>query len=497
MPKYTNSKHTRGVNYVEIDGITYKRTGVIVPLASVSHVAANDVKLLYVNSCSAAAYGEQIIAPGGSVTIPTTQRNFQFKFDGNTPGDTGQIVLSSPAGTCDVDLRVNPAGNLLFDTLSTGSVSAYEFTTIGETLYYVDCNSFQYNITFSGVGSYIFSASNLGSIAPPAGGGGAGGGVGLSRQYLANPSGGLTVEPLSAVRSGWNGTNHSAGVAASPTTLIGNTCADCYIGFNYQVDTTIGDSTTPSLSTRHTVDALSASNYADLSQTWSEVYDTVNNAFVYRLSGSTDWGGLTAAGGYGYDVGGSPNGIAAPGHGINFVIEPTFTETDYAYSGGNVRTDVHGGGAHIRVDRYNATDHYYRLYVDAGDVTTTGGTVSAAEISIIVPHTAYDAAKPWGYDLYDHSNVTSHPDFVASPRNIDFNAPEKQPGHNRPKQLWYEFQVDTGSGTDVFFMVSTGDMTDGNSRNNIIYQLSFRGIAASTDTLMAIKAIYAPAEVMY
>jgi hypothetical protein len=200
---------------------------------------------------------------------------------------------------------------------------------------------------------------------------------------------------------------------------------------------------------------------------------------------------LTANGGYGYDVGGSPNGIAAPGHGINFVIEPTFTETDWVQSGGNIRTDVHGGGAHIRVDRYNATDHYYRLYVDAGDVTTTSGTTSAAEISIIAPHTAYNASKPWGYDLYDHSNVTSHPDYTASPRNIDFNAPGKG-GIPRPKQLWYEFQVDTGSGTDVFFMISTGDGMDVNPRNNIIYQLSFRGIAASGDTLMAIKAIHAP-----
>lgn len=177
MPKYTNSIHTRGVKFVEIDGITYKKTGRVRPLNSVPWVPDANVKRLYVDSCSAADFGEQVLSNGGTVTIPSTQTDFQFKFDSSNVGDTGTVKLSSPQGTCDVVVAVGATGNTVWDTGSNGAPNNVEFTNIGQTLTYTDCNNYEYAIRYAAKGSTIFNIKNQGRGAGSGGGGTSGGGT--------------------------------------------------------------------------------------------------------------------------------------------------------------------------------------------------------------------------------------------------------------------------------------------------------------------------------
>lgn len=172
MPKYTNSRHTQGIQFVEIDGVSYRKTGNFKSISSVTHVPDEDVKLLYVDSCSAADFGQQELTNGSTVDIPETQQEFQIKFDG-VAGDTANVVLKNAAGDCNIEVSVNVAGQLVWDS-GTGGV-AYTFTTIGEVLNYTDCNGNTYDVVYAGTGSWFItvkltsrSSSGGGSTGGPA-----------------------------------------------------------------------------------------------------------------------------------------------------------------------------------------------------------------------------------------------------------------------------------------------------------------------------------------
>ena len=166
MPKYTNSKITKGSNFVEIDGVSYRKTGNYKLLTSVPVVPDASVKLLYVDSCSAAAFGEQQLSDGGFVTIPASQSEFQVKFDG-TAGDSATLQLQdASSGPCNVTLTVNPAGNLLWED---GAGFSFEFTSVGQVLNYTDCNGNTYDVSYAGTGSWIIRVySTSKSTTPPA-----------------------------------------------------------------------------------------------------------------------------------------------------------------------------------------------------------------------------------------------------------------------------------------------------------------------------------------
>lgn len=171
MPKYTNSRHTQGIQFVEIDGVSYRKTGNFKSISSVTHVPDEDVKLLYVDSCSGADFGQQELTNGSTVDIPETQQEFQIKFDGGA-GDVANVVLKNTAGDCNIEVSVNVAGQLVWDS-GTGGV-AYTFTTIGEVLNYTDCNNNTYDVVYAGTGSWIITVKKTGNSGSSSGGGGGG-----------------------------------------------------------------------------------------------------------------------------------------------------------------------------------------------------------------------------------------------------------------------------------------------------------------------------------
>lgn len=160
MPKYTNSKHTRGVQFVEIDGVSYRKTGNFKPISTVNAVPDGDVTLLYVDSCSAADFGQQELTNGATIDIPEDQQSFQIKFDG-VAGDSANVVLKNTAGDCNIEVSVNIANQLVWDS-GTGGV-AYTFTTIGEVLNYTDCNNTTYDVVYAGTGSWIITVKLTGT----------------------------------------------------------------------------------------------------------------------------------------------------------------------------------------------------------------------------------------------------------------------------------------------------------------------------------------------
>lgn len=170
---YLRSKEVKGANFVSYNGVSYRRTGVFKKLSSTTTTPVSDVDLFYVNSCSAADYGQKGLINGGTLSVPASATEFQLKFDGNNPGDEGILILGDAPNTCNVTLSVNSGGNLVFDPLSSGDPGGFEFITYPTTLNYTDCNSTVWNITLAAKGSFYLAFAT----SSPAAGGGGGGGV--------------------------------------------------------------------------------------------------------------------------------------------------------------------------------------------------------------------------------------------------------------------------------------------------------------------------------
>ena len=159
MPIYIKSRQVQGVNYVFHNGESYKRTGVTKPLSATTPLSGKEYTKLYVDSCSGAAMGETGIPVGGTTDIDTsTAGEFQLKFEGTDPGDTGELIFRNGSSTCSMILSVNDTGNPVWDATGTGTPSAYEIdkTSLPHTFAYEDCNSNRYEITLAGLGSFIF-----------------------------------------------------------------------------------------------------------------------------------------------------------------------------------------------------------------------------------------------------------------------------------------------------------------------------------------------------
>jgi len=170
---YLRSKEVTGANYVSYNGVSYHRTGVFKKLSSTTTTPVSDVDLFYVNSCSAADYGQKELINGGTLSVPASATEFQLKFDGNNPGDEGILILGDNPSTCNVTLSVNAVGNLVFDPLSSGDPGGFEFITYPTTLNYTDCNSTVWSITLAAKGSFYLAFA---TTSPAAGGGGGGSG---------------------------------------------------------------------------------------------------------------------------------------------------------------------------------------------------------------------------------------------------------------------------------------------------------------------------------
>jgi len=190
MAKYIKSRHVTGVDYVVINGDSYKRTGNYLPISTTPTVPEADITKMYVGTCSAAERGEYSLSNGGTITVPSTASEFQVKFAGSSHNDTGTVILSAGGSTCNVQLSVNSLDQLVWDTGSSGTPNNHVFTTYPSTFVYTDCNNLQYDISLAGLGSFILTGKWKSNV--PAGGGGGGGGGG------AQPGGygyGMSIAP--------------------------------------------------------------------------------------------------------------------------------------------------------------------------------------------------------------------------------------------------------------------------------------------------------------
>ena len=169
MAKYIKSRHVTGVDYVIITGDTYKRTGNYLPVSSTTTVPIADVKKMYVSTCSAADRGEFTLPKSGTLSVDVSAGEFQMKFEGSLSGDNGILILQDTASTCNVQLSVNAADNLVWDVGSTGTPNNYEFTTYPTTISYTDCNNNVLDITLASLGSFILTGKKTG-IAGSSGG---------------------------------------------------------------------------------------------------------------------------------------------------------------------------------------------------------------------------------------------------------------------------------------------------------------------------------------
>ena len=184
MPKYINSKFLSGADFVVRDnGRIFKRTGSFVKRSTAEaarskHQPSKSLvirqheieQVLYNATCSGAALGEQAIAPGGTLELNTDNTDVQMRFTGTSPGDTGTLVLSTgPGDTCTVTLSVNPAGNLVFDSKSTGS-GPHELTFYPSKFNYFDCKNNKYELVFARKGSFVTNLSRANIPRPPSSG---------------------------------------------------------------------------------------------------------------------------------------------------------------------------------------------------------------------------------------------------------------------------------------------------------------------------------------
>lgn len=158
MPIFFRSNLVKGVNFLQYDGKSYYRTGKILPKDVTNTTPLSDVDLFYVNSCSATELGNQIIIPGGSVTVPTTATEFQVKFEGDAAHDRGSLILESPNGqTCTISLSVSPTSALAFDTDYSGAPSPIIVNSYPTSFEYTDCLSNTWNVTWAAKGSYYLT----------------------------------------------------------------------------------------------------------------------------------------------------------------------------------------------------------------------------------------------------------------------------------------------------------------------------------------------------
>ena len=163
MPKiYIKSKDVAGADVVEYDGVCYTRTGNTFKANSVSLTNASDV-IKYFTDCDGCATGQSDVAVGSTVNIPNSATSFQFKFAGAAEGDTATLDLSG-ATTCSVLLSVNGDNNLVFDaaTPPTGN-GPHVFTSVPQTISYVDCQTHTYDITLASLGSYVLTGARTGT----------------------------------------------------------------------------------------------------------------------------------------------------------------------------------------------------------------------------------------------------------------------------------------------------------------------------------------------
>ena len=181
MPKYVNTKHLSGGAFVVRDnGRIFKRTGRILgpskakaarsghqPNKSLVIEHDNIQKVLYTATCSGAKLGEQTIAPGGSLTLATSETDVQMRFSSTTPGDTGTLVLDDGSGTtCTVVLSVNGNADLVFDATSVGS-GPHVLTHYPTRFTYFDCKNNDYELTFATRGSFVTNLKRRHIQAPP------------------------------------------------------------------------------------------------------------------------------------------------------------------------------------------------------------------------------------------------------------------------------------------------------------------------------------------
>lgn len=180
MPKYINSDTLSGSNVVKLsDGRYYIRTGNYVSRtkaeaarsghAPTESLLINDSqvdKVFYTATCSGAKAGEQLLTPGGSLTVNTVNTDLQIRFAGTTPGDTGTVVFDDGSTTCTTTLSVNAGGDLVFDVNGIGS-GPHVLTSYPTGFIYYDCNSNEYDLAFAARGSFILGLKRSHIQAPP------------------------------------------------------------------------------------------------------------------------------------------------------------------------------------------------------------------------------------------------------------------------------------------------------------------------------------------
>lgn len=83
-----------------------------------------------------------------------------LRFEGSTAGDTATVVMSAPAGhTCTVMLSVDNQQNLVFNAGDLNN--SLLFTSFPDTQQWVDCMGDEYDVTFTGKGSYRVTVGNM------------------------------------------------------------------------------------------------------------------------------------------------------------------------------------------------------------------------------------------------------------------------------------------------------------------------------------------------
>ena len=101
------------------------------------------------------------IPTGGTSNVQVEYDGETFlRFEGTSTGDTATVVMSAPAGhTCSVMLSVDSQQNLVFNA---GDLpNSLLFTTFPDTQQYVDCMGDEYDVTFTGKGSYRVTVGNM------------------------------------------------------------------------------------------------------------------------------------------------------------------------------------------------------------------------------------------------------------------------------------------------------------------------------------------------